>query len=208
MNIYQYFGSRKRENMIISSDKIRLGKSSDGYNQMLIIQEDQRLGKTVENIPVFEEITEYTAEINMLAMYKCLQEEDYQNAMIVLDKLLENKKVLNINDYNRLIAQKLYLVIVTKPLEEAKKLYDEICPIEIRRFIANDVSMPSIRAYVLIAGMIEDSEGEVNFAKSKVEKAKKRALASEIKTEEVLLEKALNYVYENHPKWVKEKAAE
>ena len=180
----------------------------EAYNKMLEIQEEQRLGKTVENIPVFEEITEYTAEINMVAMYKFLQEEDYENAMVILNKLLENKKVLNINDYNRLIAQKLYLVILTQPIEEAKKLYDEICPIEIRRFIANDTSMPAIRAYVLIAGMIEDSEGEVNFAKSKVEKAKKRALASEIKTEEVLLEKAFNYVYENHPKWNKEKAAE
>ena len=85
---------------------------------------------------------------------------------------------------------------------------EEICPIDVRRFIANDTSMPSIRAYIMIAGMIEDSESEVAFAQSKVEKAKKRALASEVKTEEVLLEKALNYVYENHPKWEKEKAAE
>ena len=94
------------------------------------------------------------------------------------------------------------------PIGEAKSLYDEICPTEIRRFIANDISMPSLRAYVLIAGMIEESESEVAFAKSKVEKAKKRALATEIKTEEKLLEKALAYVYENHPKWAKEKATD
>lgn len=180
----------------------------EAYNKMLVIQEDQRLGKTVENVPVFEEITEYTAEFNMIAMYNRLDEEKYDEALVIIDQLLENKKVLNINDQHRLVAQKLYLAILTQPLEEAKKLYDEICPIEIRRFIANDVSMPSIRAYVLIAGMIEESEGEVNFAKSKVEKAKKRSLASEVKTEEVLLEKALKYVYENHPKWNKEKADE
>ena len=180
----------------------------EAYNKMLSIQEEQRLGKTVENIPVFDEITEYTAEINTLAMYKLLEEEKYNEATEIINKLLENKKVLNINDYNRLIAQRLYLAILTQPLEEAKKLYEEICPIDIRRFIANDTSMPCIRAYILIAGMIEDSEGEVIFAQSKVEKARRRALASEIKTEEVLLEKALNYVYENHPKWEKEKAAD
>ena len=180
----------------------------EAYNQMLIIQEEQRLGKSVEKVPVFEEITDYTAEINMIAMYKCLSEEKYDGAIDILDKLLENKKVLNINDFNRLIAQRLYLEILTKPIKDARELYDKICPIEIRRFIANDASMPSIRAYILIAGMMEDSESEVAFAKSKVEKAKKRALASEIRTEEILLEKALNYVYENHPKWVKEKAAE
>ena len=180
----------------------------EAYNKMLIIQEDQRLGKTVENIPIFEEITDYTAEINMLAMYQFLKEEKYDEAMKIIDQLIEHKNVLNLNDFNRLIAQKLYLAILSQTLEEAKKLYEEICPIEIRRFIANDISMPSIRAYVLIAGMIEESEGEVKYALSKVEKAKKRSLASEVKTEEVLLEKALNYVYEKHPKWEKEKAAE
>ena len=178
------------------------------YNQMLMIQEDRRLGKTIENIPVFEEITEYTAEINMLAMYLYLEQEKYDEAIKIVDQLLEHKHVLNINEYNRLIAQRLYLAILLTPIEEAKKLYDEICPIEIRRFMANDISMPSIRAYVLIAGMIEGSESEVQFALSKVEKAKKRALASQKNAEEKLLEKALNYVYENHPNWVKEKDAD
>ena len=178
------------------------------YNQILVLKEEQRLGKNVENIPVFDEITEFTAEINMLAMYQFLEQEKYKEAESIIDKLLENKKVLNINDYNRLIAQKIYLAVLTSPIEEAKKLYDEICPIEIRRFIANDNSMPSIRAYVLIAGMIEGSESEVKFAQSKVEKEKKRALASQVKTEEKLLQKALDYVYENHPKWTKESTAE
>ena len=180
----------------------------EAYNKMLELQEEQRLGKSVENIPVFDEITEYTAEINMLAMYKYLDDEKYEEAEQIIDKLLENKNVLHVNDYNRLIAQKLYLIILARPLEEAKKMYDEICPIEIRRFIANDNSMASIRAYVLIAGMIEGSRSEVEFAKSKIEKAKKKALASQAKSEEKLLEKALQYVYENHPKWTKENAAE
>ena len=74
--------------------------------------------------------------------------------------------------------------------------------------MSNDISMPSIRAYILIAGMIEESESEVAYARSKVEKAKKRALASQIKAEEKLLDKAINYVYENHPKWEKENAAQ
>lgn len=178
------------------------------YNQMLIIQEQKRLGKSVENIPVFDEITDYTAELNMVSMYLFLENEKYDEALQIIDVLLENKKVLNIISYNRLIAQKLYLAILKTPIADAKKLYDEICPIEIRRFIANDVSMPSIRAYILIAGMIEESESEVAYAKSKVEKAKKKALALEIKAEEKLLEKAISYVYENHPKWQKENAAE
>ena len=178
------------------------------YNKMLEIQEKKRLGEEVKEIPVFEKITEFTAEINTIAMYKYLEDEKFEEAEKIIDKLLESKKFLSLNDYNRLIAQKLYIVILTKEIDEAKKLYDEICPTEIRRFIANDASMPSIRAYVMIAGMIEGSESEVMFARLKVEKAKKKALASEIVAEEKLLGKAVDFVYNAHPKWVKEKAAE
>ena len=191
--------------------KIRLFSNKtnlDAYNKTLDVLEKRRVGENIEKIPVFPEITEFTAEINSLAMYQYLEEEDYAKAMEIIDVLLEHKKVINVNDYNRLIAQKLYLTILTKPVKEAKKLYDEICPTEIRRFIANDVSMPSIRAYIMIAGTIEESESEVAYARSKVEKAKKRALKSEIKAEEILLEKAINFVYEKHPKWKKESAAE
>lgn len=178
------------------------------YNKMLEIQEKKRLGEEIKEIPVFDEITEFTAEINTAAMYKYLESEQFDEVEKIIDSLLDNKKVLSLNEYNRLIAQKLYLVILTKDLEEAKQLYDLICPTEIRRFIANDSSMPSIRAYVMIAGMIEGSESEVIFAKSKVEKAKKRSLASEIVAEEKLLEKAIDFVYKAHPKWVKEKTGE
>ena len=178
------------------------------YNEMLVVKEEQRIGKSTGKIPVFDEITDFTAEINILAMYQFLESENYDEARNILDKLIDNKKVLNIDDYNRLLAQKIYLEILTKPIDEARKLYDELCSADIRRFIANDSSMQSIRAYVLIAGMIEGSESEVEYAKSKVERAKKRTLASQIATEEKLLTKALDYVYENHPKWVKEKAAE
>jgi len=178
------------------------------YNQTLEIQEKRRLGEEVKEIPVFEEITEYTAEINVIAMYKYLEEENFVEAEKIIDVLLNNKKFLDINDSNRLIAQKLYIALLTKEVDEAKELYEKICPTEIRRFIANDVSMPSIRAYVMIAGMIEGSESEVAFARSKVEKAKKRALKSEIAAEEKLLEKAIEHVYKAHPKWQKEKTAE
>ena len=180
----------------------------EAYNKVLELQEKKRRGEEVEEIPVFTEITEFTAEINTLAMYKYLEEEKFDEAEKIIDILLENKKVLGLTDFNRLIAQKLYIVLLTREVEEAKELYDKICPTEVRRFIANDISMASIRAYVMIAGMIEGSESEVIFAKSKVDKAKKRALASEIAAEEKLLEKALNYVYEAHPKWAKEKTAE
>ena len=180
----------------------------EAYNQMLVIQDKQRLGEKVEKIPVFSEITEYTAEINTSAFYKNLEDNNLEEANRIVDHLLENKKVINANDYNRLVAQKMYVAVLTLEKEETKKLYDSICPIEVRRFIANDGAMSSIRAYIMIAGMIEESQSEVLYAKTKIEKAKRRTPASVIKTEEKLLESTLELIYKSHPKWEKENAAE
>lgn len=180
----------------------------EAYNQMLIIQDKQRLGEIVEKIPVFSEITEYTAEINTSAMFKDLEDGNLKEANEIVDRLLENKKVFSDNDYNRLVAQKVYIAALTCEKEEAKKIYDEICPIEARRFIANDNNLQTVRAYMMIAGMIEESQSEVEYAQGKVEKAKRRAPASVILTEEKLLESTLDLIYKTHPKWTKENAAE
>lgn len=178
----------------------------EAYNAMLEIEDKQRNGEKIEKVPVFEEITEFTAELNMVAAYYYLGKENFKKAEEIINKLIENKNKLSYTDVNRLLAQKLYLTILTKPIGEAKNLYDEIATTEIRRFISNDISMESIRAYILIAGMIEESEGEVKYAISKIEKAKKRSLKSQIEVEEKLVNKSIDYVYEKHPKWEKENA--
>ena len=61
--------------------------------------------------------------------------------------------------------------------------------------------MESLRAYILIAGLLDDSNAEVSFAKSRKDRALKRAVPSRSKVEEKLYEEALNKVYEVHPDW-------
>ena len=177
------------------------------YNEVLKIEDLHRQGKSVENVTVFDEITEYTASLNIIALYKCLEKGDLSKANEIVSKLIENKKVLDEYQFNRLIAQKLYIEVLTNDVEKAKSLYDELCTDEMRRFIANDISMESIRAYILIAGMIEESEGEVLFAKSRVEKAMKKTYKFQAEVEQKLLKDALEFVYKAHPKWNKENLA-
>lgn len=175
------------------------------YNEVLKIEDLNRQGKSTDNITVFDEITEYTANLNVMAMYKCLEKGDLKRADEIATKLIENKKVLNEQFYNRLLAQKLYIeVLLNENVENVKELYDRLCTDEIRRFIANDTSMESIRAYILIAGMIEESEGEVIYTYSRVQKAMKKAYKFQAEVELKLLEDAIEYVYKAHPKWKKE----
>ena len=93
---------------------------------------------------------------------------------------------------------------MTLPLEEVKEYYDKQIGDETRKFIANDLSMPSLRAYILIAGLLDESNGEVTFAKSRKDKALKRAGSSRREVESKLYEEALAKVYSAHPDWVSE----
>ena len=119
----------------------------------------------------------------------------------MIDKIIEDPSKVTTATYNRLMAQKLYIKIITLPLEEASKFYEESVGNEIRRFISNDLSMESIRAYVLIAGLLDNAPGEVQYAMSRKNKAAKRATASRKKVENALYEDAIKLVKEAHPDW-------
>ena len=116
--------------------------------------------------------------------------------MIIVDP----KKVSS-TTYNRLLAQKLYIKIMTLPLEEVKTYYDKEINDNVRKFIANDLSMESLRAYILIAGLLDESNGEIEFAKSRKDKALKRVAPGRKEVEQKLYDGALNKVYEAHPNW-------
>ena len=173
----------------------------EAYNELLRIEDLEREGKDVAEIKVFEEITEFTANLNLISVYHHLDKAEYEEAEKLVDIILTNPKAINLSTQNRLIAQKLYIEIMTKTVEEVKESYDKIAPTEIRRFIANDNSLESIRAYTLIAGVIEGSLGEVKYAQGKITKATKNALPSRVAIEKKLNEQALKKVYSIHPKW-------
>lgn len=180
----------------------------EAYNELLRIEDLEREGKEVGEIKVFEDITEFTANLNLISVYHHLDKGEYEEAEKLVDIILTNPKAINLNTQNRLIAQKLYIEIMTKTVEEAKETYDKIAPTEIRRFIANDNSLESVRAYTLIAGVIEGSLGEVKYAQGKIAKATKNALPSRVEIEKKLNEQALQKVYSIHPKWAEEKTNE
>ena len=194
---------------------IKLDSMTDGYRLMLISKKEnveafnelmriealQMEGKEVGEIKVFEEITEFTASINLMSVYHELEKKNYQKAEELIDMILVDPKKVSSQTRNRLLAQKLYLRIMTLPLEEVKEYYDKEINDDVRKFIANDLSMESLRAYILIAGLLDESNGEVEFAKSRKDKALKRVPSGRKGVEEQLYQDALNKVYEAHPDW-------
>lgn len=197
---------------------IRLDSMTDGYRLMLITKKEnveaynelmriealQLNGEDVGEIKIFNEITEFTANINLISVYEKLNNNEFDKAEELIDMIVVDPKKVSTQTYNRLLAQKLYIKIMTLPLEEVKKYYDEQIDDSVRKFIANDLSMESLRAYILIAGLLDQSNGEVEFAKSRKDRALKRSLPARAEIESKLYEDALNKVYTEHPDWKQE----
>lgn len=171
------------------------------YNELMRIQNLQREGKEVKEVKVFDEITDFTTQLNLITIYEYLSKKEYDKAKALIEKNLEDPNKVSRTTRFRLIAQKLYINILTMPLEEAKAYYEAEVGDDIRRFISNDISMESVRAYVLIAGMLDESYGEVEFANNRKPKAMKRALASRAKIEDALYKEAFDKVMDAHPEW-------
>lgn len=177
----------------------------DAYNELLRVEDLGRNGKEITEMKVFNEITEFTANINLFSVYHLLDKGEYEEADKILDIIIENNKKLEPSTYYRIIAQKVYIAIMTKDVDGAREVYDKLADDKIRRYIANDVSMESVRAYLLISGIIDKSRGEVKYAIDRKQKALKRCLKQRVEIENKLYDLALNKVYEAHPNWKEQK---
>lgn len=173
----------------------------EAYNELMRVENLQRDGKQVDSIKVFDEITEFTTAINLMSIYEKLGKHEFEDAEKMIDTIVVSKEKISSTTYNRLIAQKLYIKIMTLPKDEAQKYYDENVDDKIRRFISNDLSMESIRAYVLIAGILDESNAEVNYANSCKTKAMKRTLPARLEVEDELYKEAIDFVKKAHNDW-------
>ena len=171
------------------------------FNEMLRIEDEERKGNKNIEVKVFDEITPYTAEVNFLTVYQYLSAKKYDEAIQIIDNILNHKENVSMKTARRVEAQKLFMLLLTKPIDEVKVYYEENTTMESRRFFAEDNSMESLRAYMLIAGLLDDSYGEVIYCINRKDKAMKRCLTSRKATEEILFSEAKAKLKEVHPDW-------
>lgn len=175
--------------------------NTEALNEVMRIENLQREGKPVDKVRIFSEITEFTASVNLYSVYEYLSLKEYEKAEKIIDDILEHKDKISAVTANRLLAQKLYIHIVSKPLSEAESYYNKEVDDNVRRFISNDLSMESLRAYVLIAGLLDKSIAEVQYANSRKQRALKRALATRAEIESKLYDDAIQRVLKEHKDW-------
>jgi len=176
-------------------------KNREAFNELLRVEHEIAEGNNDVEIKVFTEITNFTAELNLNKVYVLLDKKEYAEAEKLLDIILEGGKDLSPDSYIRAKAQKIYLNLMNDSIEEARKYYDEKVPVSDRRDIADDVSMPSIRAYILMSGLLDKSRSECIIALNNLNKALNRTTEKRRNTEVVLFNEALDRVIAAHPDW-------
>lgn len=180
---------------------ITKGINVDAFNELMRIEQAISENRKPENIHTYEEITTLTVQVNLHRIYELLDENRFTDAEAIIDNILKNPKNINDTAYGRVVAQKTYLRLLTSPLEEAKAYYTGLDG-KARKFLSNDLSMESLRAYILVSGIVEESEHECRYAFERMPSAVKRmGDPLRIEAEKRLFGLASDKVKEAHPSW-------
>lgn len=175
------------------------------FNESLRIRSCNILGIDPGETIVFDEVTDYTFEINLVEVYKLLAKNDYVGAYIILDKMYKLRESLNASNKAKLIGQMIYILLIDPNnlanVELAKKIYYSEITSEEKRDVSNASYIETIRAYILISGILELSETEVQYATSRANSAYRKVESGRKEIEKILYQNALKLVKEKHPKW-------
>lgn len=171
------------------------------FNELLRVEYAISQGREDVEIATFEDITNYTAELNLNKVYVLLDKKQFKEAEDLIDIILKGKATISEKVYIRARAQKIYINIFTKPLEEAKEFYDKEVPMAERRAISNDISMVSIRTYLLMSGLLDGAKSECLIAINNVRKCFNSTPKQRQKIEADLFNESLAKIDELHPTW-------
>ena len=176
-------------------------KNKSAFNELLRVEYEIAQGNDNVEVKVFDDITNFTADLNLNRVYALLDKKEYKPAEEILDKIIAAKQEVSEKVYIRARAQKIYINLYTRNLEEAKEYYEKEVPVAERREISNDVSMASIRAYLLMSGLLDKSRSECIIALNNVYRAFKHTPKNRQHTEVELFNEALEKVVSAHPDW-------
>ena len=171
------------------------------FNELLRVEEAVRQGETDVEVATFSEITNFTAELNLNKVYLLLDKKEFEEAEKLIDIIIAGKDTISEKVYIRARAQKIYINIFTKSLGDAKAYYEQEVPMSERRRLSSDMSMVSVRTYLLMSGLLDNSKSECIIAINNVRRCFNNTPKQRRQTEATLFNEALKKVDEAHPNW-------
>ncbi len=171
------------------------------YNNMLLAEEAAENGTELPEVPVYEEVTDFTYRLNLVSVYNAIKKGNYREAIRILDLSISTEKGLSQSLIRDARAMKLSLLLGrVETINEGKALYNDLDD-ETKKYIGTLSTIPSVRCYLLISGLVEESESEANYAIDKVDKAIKSAEKFAVEEEKKLVEEDVALVSKAHPGW-------
>lgn len=176
-------------------------KNKVAYNELLRVEHAIECGDNSVEIKTFDQITNFTADLNLNKAYLLLDKGEYLEALTIVNQIASAKNDVSDKVYLRALSQKVFIFMMSLPFEEAKETILKEISHQERRDISNDASMVSARAYILLAGLIDKSKSEVERTIFDIRKAFRGTNKSRRNIEIKLFNLALDKVIEAHPQW-------
>lgn len=170
------------------------------FNQILVAEHSENKEEALASLPIYEELSDFTANLNTLAAYRMILKGDNEGALQIFTKIAEAEKNVSKSIKDEALCQRLALLLLLEKKQEAKDYYEGMDD-NTRRYIASLTSLPALRCYALVAGIVEESDSEVSWAFDKVERLRKKSSGIILEGENKLLNDSYFYLKKMHPGW-------
>lgn len=174
--------------------------NKEAYNNMLVAEACAFEGKDIPEVPVYTELTDFTASLNLLSVYRHLTDGEPDKALPIVEPVLAEGATVSSATKLRFETLKLAILLEREDRAKAKKMYEELSD-ESKKHITSLASLTELRAYLLIASFIEGSESEANYAIDKAEKLIKACDPNYKEAEKSLLQYDVDMTRSAHPSW-------
>lgn len=169
------------------------------YNQMLLAQHQIALGLEVPETVIYDEVTDFTAKINDISLFKALETSDYKKAIEISEKTIKCEKSVSSSVYHAAVAQKLSLmVLIDDPA--ALDYYKGLGHAE-KKYIADFNTIQAARAFILVSGLLDKSVSETKNGFDLVDKVLSKTAKEQRPTEERIIREALRKIRDAHQDW-------
>jgi hypothetical protein len=172
----------------------------EAYNESLRVKACEITGENPGEVKMFDEITSYTASVNLVTAYNRLAKDDYEGALKIINNIYDHQDDISEPLRLEMLAQRLYIYLYLNNIDKATKIYEDMS-LEDKKFISNSKKLVFIRTYVLISAILDPAESEVQYATSNADRAYKRVEPLKKEVEAKLYKNAVKRVKELHPNW-------
>ena len=163
------------------------------YNEKLKLEANEYKGIKNTEFKVFEEITDFTAQVNLETALKKFSEKDYDEAISIIDSCLSKPQKISHNTKTNLLLNKIFISYILKGSEEGTKLYKELDE-ETKEIVRKCKTLESIRVYSLYIAFEQKSKSEIKYAVNKARKMYDRLTVGESAKEIALMAETIKKI--------------